>query len=244
MKIVGLIPCRLKSSRLEKKALLPVDGLPLIVHTFKRAMLAKKLHKVFVCTDSHEIRNIVETHGGFAIMTKKSHKTGTDRIAEVALKLRGYDLIIDIQGDFPMLDPSNIDKLVEFHKKNEFDIVVPSSPLETADSKDIVKVLMTEAGKVLYFTRSQCPSPFSKKPNFFLKHMSIISFTPKALKSFSKKNPSKYEKIEGIELLRALENGLSVGSFVIKKDIFSVDVKKDYLKAVSLMPIDPIRKKY
>jgi 3-deoxy-manno-octulosonate cytidylyltransferase (CMP-KDO synthetase) len=244
MKIVGLIPCRLKSSRLEKKALLPVDGLPLIVHTFKRAMLAKNLHKVFVCTDSYEIKNIVETHGGFVIMTKKSHKTGTDRIAEAALKLRGYDLIIDIQGDFPMLDPSNINKLIEFHKKNEFDIVVPSSPLETADSKDIVKVLMTEAGKVLYFTRSQCPSPFSKKPNFFLKHMSIISFTPKALKLFSKKNPSKYEKIEGIELLRALENDLSVGSFVIKKDIFSVDVKKDYLKAVSLMPIDPIRKKY
>lgn len=244
MKIVGLIPCRLNSSRLERKALLPIDGIPLIVHTFKRAMLSKSLDEVFVCTDSKKIKNVVEEYGGSAILTKKNHKTGTDRIAEAIHKLKNYELIIDIQGDFPMLDPNNIDKLIHFHKKNNFDIVVPSSPLVKADSKNIVKVLMADNGKVLYFSRFACPFSYYKKPNFFLKHMSIISFARSALMKFAKTKPTKYETIEGIELLRALESGLSIGSFIIKKDIFSVDVKEDYLKAISLMPLDPIRKKY
>lgn len=244
MKTIGLIPCRLNSSRLEKKALLDVDGLPLIVHTFKRAELCRNLNKVIVCTDSIEIKRVVEKHGGNCLMTSKKHKTGTDRIAEVAKKLKGFELIVDIQGDFPMLDPKNIDKLVLFHKKNKFEIVVPSSPLKDGIHKDVVKLIVNNNNRVMYFSRSEVPFPYLTKAKFYLKHMSIISFNRKSLIKFGKLSQTYYEKIEGIELLRAIENDMKVGSFIIKKDIFSVDIKKDYLKAVSLMPLDPIRKKY
>ena len=242
-KVVGLIPCRLNSSRLPKKALLNIDGLPLIVHTFKRALLSKKLDKVIVCTDSKEIQKVVIDHGGEAIITKKTHKNGTDRIAEVAKKIN-CEIVIDIQGDFPMLDPINIDKLVNFHQNNNFEIVVPSSPLNDATSKDVVKLIVSKSKKVLYFTRSSSPHVYNLKPKFYLKHMSIISFNRKSLIKYGNLEQSYYEKIEGVELLRALENDIKIGSFKINKDIFSVDIKKDYLKAISLMPLDPIRKRY
>jgi len=242
-KIVGLIPCRLNSSRLPKKALLDIDGLPLIVHTFKRAKLSKKLDRVIVCTDSKEIKKTIEEHGGEAFITSRHHKTGTDRIAEVAKKI-SCDTIIDIQGDFPMLDPKNIDKLVSFHTQNNFEIVVPASPLNDPSSKDVVKLIVNKFNKILYFTRSSAPYSYYKRPKFFLKHMSIISFNRGTLIKYSKTKQTYYEKIEGIELLRAIENNMSVGSFKINKDIFSVDIKKDYLKAIALMPLDPIRKRY
>ena len=127
--VIGLIPSRLNSSRLEKKALLEIDGMPLIIHTLKRAKLSKLLDDVIVCTDSNEIKKIVEKFEGKAVLTKKKHKTGTDRIAEYAKKIPKAKIIVDIQGDHPMLNPKNIDQLIKFHKKNKFDIVCPTSPL-------------------------------------------------------------------------------------------------------------------
>jgi 3-deoxy-manno-octulosonate cytidylyltransferase (CMP-KDO synthetase) len=243
-KIIGLIPTRLGSTRIPKKALINIDGLPMIVHTMKRAQLCSDLDRVIVCTDSMEIKKVVEKYGGEAILTKKTHKTGTDRISEVAKKIN-FDLAIDIQGDFPLLDPKSITKLIKFHKKNNnFDIVVPSSPLKDPAPKSIVKVLMADNKSVLYLTRAEAPYPYYLKPSFFLKHMSIISFKRNSLINFNKLKQTKFEKIEGVELLRAIENNYEVGSFIINKDIFSVDVKKDYLRAIDLMPYDPIRKKY
>jgi len=244
-KIIGLIPCRLNSTRLKQKALLFIDGLPLIIHTLKRVQLCKDLDDVIVCTDSKIIQRLVRKHGGKCVITKKKHNTGTDRIAEVSKKIR-YDIAIDIQGDFPFVDPNNISKLVKFHKKNNFDIVVPHSPMyeDDAKSKDIVKLVVDENNKIVYFSRSQVPFAFKKKPNFYLKHMSIISFSKKSLEKFSSLKPGKIELIEGIELMRAIENNFNLGSFLIKKDIFSVDVKTDYLKSITLMPNDPVRKKY
>ena len=244
MKIIGLIPTRLNSSRLFKKPLLDIDGIPMIVHTFKRAQMCKKLKQVFVCTDSKKLKNLVEKYGGKAILTKRSHKTGTDRIAEVAKKL-DFEYAIDIQGDFPLLDPKYIENLINFHLRNrKFDIVVPSSPTKDNTESSVVKVLMTENHKVLYLSRSAVPFVNKIKPKNFLKHMSIISFKRKSLLKFGKIKQSKYEKIEGVELLRAIENGFNVGSFIIKKDIFSVDVQRDYLRSIYLMQNDPIRKKY
>ena len=244
-KIIGLIPCRLKSTRLEEKALLDIDGLPLIIHTLKRVQLCKELKEVIVCTDSTKIKKLVLQHGGKCRMTKSSHKTGTDRIAEISKKIN-YDVAIDIQGDFPFVNPSNISRLIKFHLSNNFDIVVPSSPIKEKDAKfkDVVKLVSNDKNKVLYFSRSIIPNPFKSKPKFYLKHMSIISFNKKSLEYFSKLKEGKIEKSEGIELMRAVENNMNVGTFKIDKDIFSVDVKKDYLKSKKLMPFDRIRKKY
>ena len=244
-KIIGLIPCRLKSTRLEQKALLDIDGLPLIIHTLKRVQLCKKLSEVIVCTDSKKIKKLVLRHGGKCFMTKSSHKTGTDRIAEISKKIN-YDIAIDIQGDFPFVNPLNISKLIDFHMSHNFDIVVPSSPINVKDAKlkDVVKLVANNKNRVIYFSRSIIPNPFKKKLNFFLKHMSIISFNKKALEFFSGLKEGQIEQYEGIELMRALENNMKIGTFKINKDIFSVDVKKDYLKSKKLMPFDKIRKKY
>ena len=129
--IVGLIPSRLNSTRLKEKPLLEIDGLPIIIHTLKRAKLAKKLDKVIVCTDHKKIFEIVKDYGGDAIITSKKHRNGTERIASVAKKFKAK-LIVDIQGDEPLVDPNDIDKVISFHLKNKnFDIVVPSMETKT-----------------------------------------------------------------------------------------------------------------
>ena len=123
--IIGLIPSRLGSNRLTKKALLDIDGLPMVVHTAKRAQLSKKLKRVIVCTDSNSIGKECDKHNIEWFITSKSHNNGTERIAEVANKIKS-DLIVDIQGDEPFIDPDHIDQLINFHLRNQhFQIVVP-----------------------------------------------------------------------------------------------------------------------
>ncbi len=161
--IYGLIPCRLKSSRLKEKALLEIDGLPLIIHTLKRSMLSKKLDRVIVCTDSKKIKKVVEEYGGEAFISKKDHETGTDRIAEFASKLSDKDIIIDIQGDYPLLKPKNIDSLINFHEKNNFEIVCPVTKIYSANSPNIVKVVKNKLGRILYFSRAKIPYEYNKK---------------------------------------------------------------------------------
>ena len=116
MRAVGLIPCRLKSTRLPSKALLMIDSLPIIVHTMKRAQLAKSLDDVYVCTDSEEIANVVHSHGGKPILTKSEHTNGTERIAEAAESLEA-DLFVNIQGDEPVIDPETINQIASDYRK-------------------------------------------------------------------------------------------------------------------------------
>ena len=243
--ILGLIPSRLNSTRLRNKPLLNIDGLPIIVHTLKRALLSKKLDKVIVCTDSKKIVDVVKKYGGKALLTSKKHQNGTERIAEVAKKFNAK-LVVDIQGDEPLVDPKDIDKVVDFHEKNQnFDIVVPSMISKTnPKSKHLVKVIFNKSGKILYFSRALIPFNFRNNKAIYYKDLSIVSFLPKALKTFANSKMTYLEKIEGIELLRALEINLSLGTFISKGTSFSVDVNDDLLKAIDIMPNNPIRKKY
>ena len=243
--IIGLIPSRLNSTRLKNKPLLEIDGLPIIVHTLKRAQLSKKLDRVIVCTDSKRIVEVVKKSGGEAIMTSKNHKNGTERIAEVAKKFNPK-LIIDVQGDEPLVDPKDIDKVIDFHLKNKnFDIVVPSMISKVnSKSQNLVKVVFSETGRILYFSRALIPHDFKNNKPIYFKDLSIVSFLPKALQKFSKTKMGKLEKIEGIELIRALEIDLKLGTFVSKGTSFSVDVNDDLLRAINIMPHNIIRKKY
>ena len=171
--------------------------------------------------------------------------TGTDRIGEASNKLKNkFDLIIDIQGDEPLLDPKHIDRVIDWHSKNlNFDIVVPSLKSKNIDSPHVVKIVKSKK-KVIYFSRSQVPYPFKKKQKYFLKHLSVISFKPESLKKFKKLPQSNLEKIEGIELMRALENDMLIGTFNLEGSSFSVDTKEDFIKAIKFMNIDKIRGKY
>ena len=243
--ILGLIPSRLNSKRLKEKPLLEIDGLPIIVHTFKRAQLSKKLDDVIVCTDHQKIVDVVRKHGGKAVLTSKKHRNGTERIYEVAKKIKA-DLVIDIQGDEPLIKPKDIDDVINFHKKNKnFDFVVPSMPVkENVSSRNLVKVVFSDNGKIIYFTRAKVPYNFNNKNVKYFKHFSIVSIKPQALKKYTKLKMGKIEKIEGIELLRAIENNFNLGTFILHGSAFSVDVNQDLMRAIDIMPKDSIRKLY
>jgi len=231
--IIGLIPSRLNSRRLKHKPLLEIDGLPIVVHTFKRALLSKKLDRAIVCTDSKKIKDVVD-------------KNGTERIAEVAKKFKRAKLFIDIQGDEPLVDPKDIDKVIDFHKKNKhFDIVVPCMRANhNVKSRNLVKVVFSDNGKIIYFSRAQVPYDYKDKNIKYFRDLSVVSFLPQALKKYSKLKMGTIEKIEGIELIRAIENNLNLGTFVTKGSSFAVDVNQDLMRAINFMPNDPNRKLY
>jgi 3-deoxy-manno-octulosonate cytidylyltransferase (CMP-KDO synthetase) len=244
VRAVGLIPSRLNSTRLPSKALLPIDGLPLVVHTLKRALLAKSLADVYVCTDSIEIANAVEAHGGKFMMTKSSHTNGTERIAEAAQMLDA-DYFVDIQGDEPLIDPRHIDLVVNEHMQHPtWDILLPSLPISHPESLHVVKVVHDTEMRVIYLSRSVIPQPFRHRPPFYLKHLSIISFRPDALQKFAELPPGNLEIIEGVELLRAIENGMVIGTTLLDGSSFSVDVEEDYARVKVQMLQDEVRKLY
>lgn len=244
--ILGLIPSRLNSRRLKKKPLLNIDGLPIIIHTLKRALMSKSIDKVIVCTDSKKIAAIVKEQGGEAMLTSKKHQNGTERIYEVAKKFKNINLIVDIQGDEPLVDPIDIDKVVKFHKKNkQFDIVVPCMITRNPEAKNLVKVIFSKKNKIIYFSRAKIPFDYKNSKNFtYFKDLSIVSFKPEALKKFANSKVTRLEKQENVELIRAIELDMNIGTFVSKGTSFSVDINEDVLKAIDVMPKNKYRKFY
>lgn len=244
MNCIGLIPARQGSTRLPSKPLLEIDGLPMIVHTLKRAEMAKRLDACYVCTDSEQIREVVEKHGGQAIMTSSDHATGTDRIAEAAATMEA-DLFVDVQGDEPLVDPEHIDEVVSFHENSpQFDIVVPSLKLESPASPHIVKIIASANGRVLYFTRGVGPFPFKKTPEAFLKHLSIITFKPEPLQRFGSLPLGELEAVEGVELMRALENDMTIGTLLLTGESQAVDIEEHYEMVKTKILMDRYRSQY
>jgi 3-deoxy-manno-octulosonate cytidylyltransferase (CMP-KDO synthetase) len=246
MKVLGLIPTRLGSSRLPSKPLLEINNIPLIIHTYKRAKLSKKLDDLIICCDDKKIFNVAKKFNAKCILTSKHHNNGTERITEGLLKQKiDYDLIVDIQGDEPLISPDHIDKIVDFHKKNiSTDIILPTLKIKLADNQNLIKVVTDNKKNVLYLSRAKIPVEFKKKNPFYKKHLSIISFKKKALIEYSSTKKSNLEKIEDIELLRALEIGLKIKTIDLIGDSFSVDVIEDFIKAKEKFKTDKILKKY
>ena len=246
MKKIILIPTRIESTRLPGKALLLIDNIPLIIHTYKRAILSSLKDDVYVCTHSKEIIDVCKKYKANFVKTGSSHINGTERIAEASriLRLGSSSIIVDVQGDEPLIDPKNIDQTLKFFLKNSFDIVVPHLEIKEKTSKNIVKILVDKNNKVNWFSRSNIPYFFNSVTEKYLKHLSIIVFKNSVLQKYSKIKKTKYENIESIELLRALEGGFSIGSPKLKGDSFSVDVINDYQKAIYYFKKDKIKKNY
>jgi 3-deoxy-D-manno-octulosonate cytidylyltransferase len=244
MKTIGLIPSRLNSTRLPSKALLPIDGLPLIVHTMKRSALASSLDEVYVCTDSTAIAQVVKDHGGKVLMTSSHHVNGTERIAE-AMKELNADYVIDIQGDEPLINPTHIDKVALEHQRHpEWEILVPSLPIAQPESPHLVKIVHDTNMRIVFMSRAVIPQSFRQRPPFYLKHLSIVSFRPQALFRFAMLPPSPMETYESVELLRALENNIVIGTMLLEGSSFSVDVQDDYVRAQIQMTQDDVRRRY
>lgn len=215
MDIVIVIPARLDSSRLKRKMLVDLEGEPLIVRTFQRAAKARCAGRVIVATDSNEIAGVLRAVGAEVIMTGEA-RCGTERVAETAGKIDG-DVFINVQGDEPLIDPGNIDRVAEPYLRGErpdcTTLVYPVLPGDyaTIDDRHVVKVVMDRNGYALYFSRSQIPFQQVRNASTrFYRHIGIYAFRREVLEDFAKLDPSMLEKEESLEQLRLLENGYRI----------------------------------
>lgn len=245
MKKYILIPARLESSRLPRKALKKILDLPIIIHVALRAKLCKNVDKVIVCTDSPEICWECEKYNIEVCVTKSEHKNGTERISEAVntLNLGSNDLIVDLQGDEIFVKPNDVEKVFSEIRKSKYDCIVPYQKLYELNNPNRVKIIESDK-KILWMTRADSPFFFGKEKLSLKKHLSIIAFKGELLKKFSKFKQKNLEKIEKIELLRLLENNVAIGTFQMKGSSLAVDTLDDYHKSLRMMSDDPIYKKF
>jgi 3-deoxy-manno-octulosonate cytidylyltransferase (CMP-KDO synthetase) len=231
-KAVGIIPARWASTRFPGKPLYPIAGKPLLRHVWESAFRARSLDRVIIATDDMRIAQAAFSWGAEVALTSPRHKSGTDRIAEVAGKARQFAYIINIQGDEPLLDPRLIDRLVaKLCSEPGIGLVTAAHPFEDAadaSSPHQVKVVVDLRGRALYFSRS--PIPFrrdTRAPVKILRHQGIYGFRRDLLLQFVRWKPSPLERAESLEQLRALENGVTVNVLVTKHGSPGVDTPQD-----------------
>ena len=241
MRVVGVIPARYKSSRLEGKALADIHGKPMIQHVWERCRRVTALDRLLVATDDARIRQTVESFGGEAVMTDPEHASGTDRVAE-AVEQVDCDVVVNIQGDEPMLDPRMIDELVEPFVSDAATEMVTLKQLITEDeeltNQNVVKVACDIRGDALYFSRSLIPCLSSRAQDHrAYKHLGLYSYSKACLKKLSSLLPAPLERIERLEQLRALENGVRICVVLTKSEGrgVSVDTPEDLETARRLM---------
>jgi 3-deoxy-manno-octulosonate cytidylyltransferase (CMP-KDO synthetase) len=243
-KVVAIIPSRLESSRLPKKALADILGMPMIVHVFKRCLLSEKLDEVYVATDSIEIKEVVESFGGKVIMTSSEHQTGTDRIAEAAKTIEA-DIIVNVQGDEALVNPQHIDKVVSVLQESpQINVAILVNPFNKRNSSSDIKVVLNENNDVMYLSRVDIPSNARVKSPELLKAYHIVPFRKDFLLQYSKWEKSRLEQIEFNEYLRILEKGYTIKAVHVESDSVSVDTKEDLDYVIDKMKSDKLMLEY
>ena len=237
-KAIAILPARLESSRLPRKALKDICGLPMIVHVFKRCLLSKKLDEVYVATDSFEIKEVVEKYGGKVIMTSSKHETGTDRIAEAALELNA-EIIVNIQGDEALVNPKYIDRVTnELIENPDINVGILVNSFSKKDSPSDIKVVLNKNNDVMYLSRSDIPSGSRLNNPPMLKAYHIVPFRKKFLLEYAQMDRGSLEKIEFNEYVRILENGERIRAVYVESDAVSVDTPEDLQYVREVMPND------
>lgn len=234
MKIACIIPSRYASSRLPGKPLRMIAGETLVHRVYERAALAKLPDIVIVATDNEKIESEVKSFGGRVMMTSPDHPTGTDRLAEVAASLPDYDIVVNVQGDEPFINPDVIDSLAKMlAERDDLDMTTAAAPLkeDEYDDPSAVKVVVNQKGEALYFSRSLIPYPrneFSVPP---LKHVGIYAYRRDFLLAYAGMKQTPLEKTESLEQLRALEMGYKIGVIRIDSEDIGIDTEEDLKKA-------------
>jgi 3-deoxy-manno-octulosonate cytidylyltransferase (CMP-KDO synthetase) len=232
MPVAVIIPARYDSTRFPGKPLCPLKGKPLIQHVYENSKLSRLAQDVIVATDSETIFERVLAFGGKAVMTEKNHPSGTDRIAEVAASL-DYDIIVNVQGDEPLILPEMIDGVITALDDTRASIGTLmkkiEDPVEISDN-NVVKVVFDKERFALYFSRAAIPfrAPHSeiRAPEYY-KHIGIYSYRRDVLLSLAGMEQTELEKIEKLEQLRALENGLKIKVMETFLETFGVDTPED-----------------
>ena len=238
MKVLCIIPARYASTRLPGKPLSMIAGKPMIQHVYERACQAQLPDEVVVATDNELVEKAVLDFGGKAVMTSPDHPSGTDRLAEVALMYPDVDVIVNVQGDEPMIPPEVIDRLAEaFNGDADLNMATMKVVMDEEDYENpaAVKVVTDQQGYALYFSRSLMPYPRNKPEGFkVFKHVGIYAYRRNFLLKYAALAPTPLEKAESLEQLRALENGYKIK--VLESDFqgIGVDTPED-LAAVNAL---------
>jgi 3-deoxy-manno-octulosonate cytidylyltransferase (CMP-KDO synthetase) len=229
-KVVGIIPARWGSTRFPGKALHGIAGKPLIRHVWERCVEADCFDQIVIATDDMRIAEVGFNFGAEIALTAADHPSGTDRVAEVARKLKKATIIVNVQGDEPLVDTSLLQRLVRKLADNRnLPIVTAATPISLEDSlsEDNVKVVMDRLGNALYFSRSCIPFRRGANEVKTFKHLGIYGFRRKALLDFVRMSPGALEQAEQLEQLRALENGLKIRVVVSEINSIGVDTPDD-----------------
>jgi 3-deoxy-manno-octulosonate cytidylyltransferase (CMP-KDO synthetase) len=235
MKALGVIPARFQSSRLEGKPLADIAGKPMIQRVYEIAKQAPSLQDVIVATDDARIADVVRTFGGNVTMTSPHHASGTDRVAEIAAS-SDAEIFVNIQGDEPLLDPRMIDECVEAlvaHYGVGMATVMKRVGEEAYADPGVVKVVTDTRGRALYFSRSPIPYPRTVTADYAVhEHLGLYAYTKDCLLRLATLEPTRLEKIEGLEQLRALENGIAIQvvETACTGELVSVDTLEDLEK--------------
>ncbi|MGL4253397.1 MAG: 3-deoxy-manno-octulosonate cytidylyltransferase [Fusobacteriaceae bacterium] len=230
MKFLGVIPARYASTRLEAKPLKDIEGHTMIEWVYKRA-LKSKLDRVVVATDDMRIYDEVIKFGGDAVLTSEAHTNGTSRIAEVCEKIGGYEVIINIQGDEPLIEPDMINSLIDAFIK-ESELVMGTlkhriNTMEEIENPNVVKVVTDRKDYAIYFSRSIIPYPRELNMGNYFKHVGIYGYKSEFVKAYAEMESTPLEKSESLEQLRVLENGYRIKVIETPHAIVGVDTQED-----------------
>ena len=237
---IAVIPARYASTRLPAKALADIDGRPMVLHVLDRARRARRISRALVATDDTRIFEAVEPEGE-VMMTSPAHQSGSDRVAEVAAKTAAA-IVVNVQGDLPLLEPSWIDVLVDRLRADPTveiaTLAVPVASRQELEDPNAVKVVTDGSQRALYFSRA--PVPYERDdPGAFsaaLHHVGIYAYRRDALLRFASLRPTRLEQVEKLEQLRALENGIGIGVVVVEdRPPLEVDTITDLERARAVL---------
>jgi 3-deoxy-manno-octulosonate cytidylyltransferase (CMP-KDO synthetase) len=224
---IAIIPARFNSTRFPGKPIVEVDGKTLIEHVYRQVERANRVCRILIATDDQRIADAVRRFGGTAIMTRNDHPSGTDRLAEAAQDLAPDTLVVNVQGDEPMIDPADIDRAIEAALRGDAEIVTLMTPLDPdqADDPNRVKVVTDRNGIALYFSRAKIPSGGT----CFL-HLGLYVYRVGFLKKFARLERTPLEIAERLEQLRALEHGFRIRVVEVEKESWGIDTPADLEK--------------
>ena len=230
MNVLCVIPARYASTRLPGKPLADIAGKPMIQRVYERASQATVPTAVLVATDHPLVEEAVKNFGGRVMMTSPDHPTGTDRLAEVADSYADADVIINVQGDEPLIAPDVIDRLAMLFADDDTlqmaTVITKLDPEEAADP-NAVKAVTEQRGNARYFSRSLIPYPRVQGKAPIYKHIGIYAYRRSFLLSYAKMAPTPLEQAEALEQLRGLENGFTIRPSLTHHQFIGIDTKED-----------------
>ena len=248
MNVVGIIPVRMAASRFPGKPLALIHGRPMVEHVFRRAWMSKTMNEVVVATCDEAIRQAVEYFGGAVIMTADTHVRATDRIAEAARKLEA-DVVVNIQGDEPMLHPEMLDllcaPLLEDPTLPCSNLMMPIDDETDFHDPNQVKVVCNQRQEALYMSRE--PIPTTRYLGFDVqkwKQLGLIAFTKDFLLTFAQLPPTPLEQAESVDMMRAIEHGYRVKMVASPHVTYAVDTPEDLARVEEMMAYDELLTQY